>query len=120
VLGSDDIPVTGGRDENVGSVSGIFHSSDLVSGHGSLEGVDGVNLGNENSSTVWSERLGTLYICKLHEGRKETVLTYTFTDITESSDNGDFTSKHDIGGSLDTIDKGLSATVLWINELGLD
>ena len=38
--------------------------------------------------------------------------TYALSNITESSDNGDFTSEHDIGGSLDTVDEGLSATVL--------
>jgi hypothetical protein len=39
-------------------------------------------------------------------------VAYSFTDVTETSDNGDFTSKHDIGGSLDTVDEGFSASVL--------
>jgi hypothetical protein len=38
--------------------------------------------------------------------------TYTLSDITETGDNGNLTGKHDIGGSLDTIDEGLSASVL--------
>lgn len=56
----DDVPVTGGGDEEVGAGSGLLHRGDLVTGHGSLEGVDGVDLGDENTSTVRAERLSTL------------------------------------------------------------
>ncbi len=38
--------------------------------------------------------------------------TYTLSDITEAGDNGDLASKHDVGGTLDAVDQGLSATVL--------
>lgn len=46
------------------------------------------------------------------------MLTYTLSDITETGDNGDLTGEHDIGGSLDTIDEGLSASVL-SSQLGI-
>lgn len=60
VLGGDDVSVTGGGDEDVGSVSGVLHRGDLVASHGGLKGVDGVDLSHEDSSTVASERLGAL------------------------------------------------------------
>lgn len=41
--------------------------------------------------------------------------TYTLSDVTETGDNGDLTGKHDVGGSLDTVDKGFSATVLRVS-----
>lgn len=59
-----------------------------------LESIDGVNLGNENAGTHSGESLGT-----------------SLADITISSNNSDFTSNHDISGTLDTINEGLAASV---------
>jgi hypothetical protein len=42
----------------------------------------------------------------------------TLTDITVSGNDSDLTSDHDIGGTLDTVDEGLTATVEVV-ELGL-
>jgi hypothetical protein len=42
----------------------------------------------------------------------QALCTYTLSDVTETGDNGDLSGQHDVGGSLDTVDKGLSATVL--------
>ncbi len=50
--GGDDIPVTSGGNEDVGARSGFLHSHNLVASHGSLEGVDGVDLGNKNTRAV--------------------------------------------------------------------
>lgn len=44
--------------------------------------------------------------------------TYSLTDVTEPSDNSDLSSKHDIGGTLDSVDEGLTASVVVV-ELGL-
>lgn len=44
--------------------------------------------------------------------------TYALSNITVASDDGDLTSKHDIGGALDTIDERLAAAVVVV-ELGL-
>ena len=101
VLADDDVSVTGGGNEDVGSWSSLLHSGDLVTGHGGLESVDGVDFGDNDSGTVGSEGLGT-----------------SLSDITETSDDGDLTGQHDIGGSLDTINKRLSASVVVV-ELGL-
>jgi hypothetical protein len=101
VLADNDVSTTGGGDEDVGLRRGLVHGGHLVTGHGSLQGVDGVDLGNENSRTVRSQGFGT-----------------TLSDITETGDNGDLTGQHDIGGSLDTVDEGLSASVVVV-KLGL-
>ena len=63
VLAGDDVPVTGGGDEDVGAGSSVFHGGDFVAGHGSLESIDWVDLGDENSSTVRFQRLSTLGRC---------------------------------------------------------
>lgn len=101
VLADNDVSTTGGGDKDVGLGSGFVHGGDLVTGHSGLQGVDRVDLGNENSSTVRSQGFGT-----------------TLTDITETGDDGDLTGQHDVGGSLDTVDEGFSATVVVV-ELGL-
>lgn len=62
MLADNDVSVTGGSDKDVGSGSSVLHGGDLVAGHGGLEGVDGVNLGDQDSSTVSSEGLGALEI----------------------------------------------------------
>ena len=45
-------------------------------------------------------------------------MTYALSDVTEASDNGNLSSKHDIGGTLDTINEGLPASVVVV-ELAL-
>ena len=60
MLASDDIPVTSGGDEDVGSRSSVFHGGDFVTGHGSLESIDRVDLGDQNTGTVGAEGLSTL------------------------------------------------------------
>ena len=44
--------------------------------------------------------------------------THTLSDVTEASDNGDLSGKHDIGGTLDTINEGLATSVVVV-ELAL-
>ena len=60
VLTDNDVSATGGGNEDVSLRSGILHGSNLETGHSSLESVDGVDFGDDNTGTVGSERLGTL------------------------------------------------------------
>jgi hypothetical protein len=60
VLAGDDVPVAGGGDEDVGAGSGVFHGGDFETSHSGLEGVDWVDLGDKNASTVRLQRLGAL------------------------------------------------------------
>jgi hypothetical protein len=101
VLANEDVTAAGGGDEDLTDGSGLLHGGDLVAGDGGLEGVDGIDLGDENAGTHGVEGLGA-----------------TLTDITETGDNGDLTSDHDIGGTLDTVDERLAAAVEVV-ELGL-
>lgn len=94
VLANKDVTAASGGDEDLTDGSGLLHGGDLVAGDGSLEGVDGVDLSNEDASTHGVKSLGA-----------------TLTDITETSDNGNLTGNHDIGGTLDTVDKRLTAAV---------
>lgn len=44
--------------------------------------------------------------------------TYALANVTKARDNGNFASKHDIGGTLDTIHEGLATSIVVV-ELGL-
>ena len=101
VLACQDVTATGGGDENLTLGSSLLHGRDLEAGDGSLESVDGIDLSNDNAGTHRVESLGA-----------------TLTDVTESGDNSDLTSDHDIGGTLDTVNEGLTAAVKVV-ELGL-
>lgn len=98
---SDDVSAASGGDEDVTAGSSLLHGGDLVTGHSGLEGVDRIDLGDDDSGTVRSEGLGT-----------------TLTNITEAGNDSDLTGKHNVGGSLDTVNEGLSASIVVV-ELGL-
>lgn len=101
VLAGDDVTVSGGGDEDVGLGGSLLHGGDLVAGHGGLEGVDGVNLGDDDARSVRAEGLGA-----------------SLSDVSETGDDGDLSGEHDVGGTLDAVDKGLAATVLNGNGWG--
>lgn len=101
VLASQDVTATSGGDKDLTNLGGLLHGGDLVTSHGGLEGVDGINLGNNDTGTHAVQGHGT-----------------ALADITETGHNGDLASNHDIGSALDTINKGLTATVQVV-ELGL-
>jgi hypothetical protein len=101
VLAGEDVTAAGGGDEDLTELGSLLHGGDLVTGHSSLEGVDGVNLGDNDASTHAVEGHST-----------------TLTDITETGNDSDLASNHDIGSTLDTVDKGLTAAVKVV-ELGL-
>ena len=98
---SQNVTATSGGDEDLTLRSSLLHGGNLEAGNGSLEGVDGVYLGDDDTSTHAVESLGA-----------------TLTDVTETSNDGDLASNHDIGGTLDTVDERLTATVQVV-ELGL-
>ena len=101
VLADEDVTASGGGDEDLSLGSSLLHWHNLEAGNGSLESVDWVNLGNDDTGTHGVESHGA-----------------SLSDITETGDDSDLTSDHDIGGTLDTIDKGLAAAVKVV-EFGL-
>ena len=96
-----DITATSGGDKDLTNRGSSLHGVNLVTLDGSLEGVDGVDLSDNDTGTHGVESLGT-----------------TLADITVTGNDSDLTSDHDIGGTLDTIDEGLTAAVKVV-ELGL-
>lgn len=98
---SENVTASGGGDEDLTLGSGLLHGGDLVAGDGGLESVDGIDLSDDDTGTHAVESLGT-----------------SLADVTETSNDGDLASNHDIGGTLDAVDEGLSASVQVV-ELGL-
>lgn len=96
-----DVTAASGGDEDLALRGSLVHGGDLVALDGGLEGVDGINLGDEDAGTHAAQSAGA-----------------ALADITISSNNSDLTSDHDIGGTLDTVDERLAAAVQVV-ELGL-
>ena len=101
VVASEDITAACRCHKDLSLRSSLFHGGDLVTRNGGLEGVDGIDLSNKDASTHAAESIGT-----------------ALANITETSNDSDLASNHDIGGTLDTIDERLTAAVQVI-ELGL-
>lgn len=101
VLASENVTAASGGDKDLANLGGLLHGGDLVPSHSSLESVDGVDLGDEDTGTHIVKGHGT-----------------ALADITETGNNGDLAGNHDIGSTLDTVDKRLTAAVKVV-ELGL-
>lgn len=101
VLADENVTAAGSGDEDLTKRSSLLHGGDLVTGHGSLEGVDGIDLSDDDAGTHAGEGHGA-----------------ALADITETGDDSNLASNHDIGGALDTVDEGLTAAVEVV-ELGL-
>lgn len=112
MLRGDDVAVTSGGNEDVRTRSSLLHGCNFIASHGGLEGVDGVDLGDDDTGTVGTERLGALVkgsTIWTHTGRS---FTYALTDVAETSNDSDFASKHHIRGPLDTVDKRFAAAII--------
>ena len=60
MLANKDVTAAGGRDEDLTLGSGLLHGGDLVALDGSLEGVDGVDLGDEHAGAIGAKGLRAL------------------------------------------------------------
>lgn len=94
VSADQNITATSSGDKNLAKRSGLVHGGDLITLNSSLEGVDGVNLSDENAGTHAVQGLSA-----------------TLSDVTVAGNNGDLSSDHDIGSTLDTVNERLTATV---------
>ena len=101
VFTNKDVSATGSGDENLAERGSFVHGDDLVARNGSLKGIDGVDLGDEDVGTETVKSLST-----------------ALANITKTGDDSDLASNHDISSTFDTIDEGFSATIE-IVELGL-
>src|SRR6516165_6060272 len=57
VLAGDDIDIAGRSYEDVAELAGVVHGDNLVAFHASLQGADGIDLGDENGGAGAAERL---------------------------------------------------------------
>lgn len=101
MLSGQDISAPGGGDEDLTLRSSLGHGSNLKTGNGGLEGVDGIDLSNDNTGTKRAEGIST-----------------ALSDVTITGDDSGFSGNHDIGGTLDTIEERFAASVKVV-ELGL-
>jgi hypothetical protein len=101
VLTSDNVTAASGGDKDVTFRNSILHGGDFETFHSSLESVDGIDFGDNDTGTERTESSSA-----------------SLTNVTITSDNGNLTSNHNISGTLDTIDERFTATVQVI-ELGL-
>ena len=60
VLRGDDVAVTGRGHEDVRAGSSLLHGRHLVASHSGLEGIDGVDLSDQDTRAVGAERLSAL------------------------------------------------------------
>jgi len=101
VSSGDHIVVAGGRDKYIRLVHDIFQCDHRVALHGSLQGADGIDLGNIDPGPE-----------SLHG------LDASFPDVPVAQDHDLLPRQHDIRGALDPIDKGFTAAVQVV-EFGL-
>ena len=101
MLADEDVLAAGGGHEDVAPGDCVVHGGHLVALHGSLQGIDGVNLGDDDSAAEAAEGLGG-----------------SLADISVSGDERSLTGQHDVGGALDTVHQGLPAAVQVV-KLGL-
>lgn len=101
MLANQNVTAASGGNEDLADLGGLLHGGHLETSHGSLEGVDGINLGDEHTSTHTLESEST-----------------ALANITETSNNTNLASNHHVGGALDAVNEGLAAAVQVV-ELGL-
>jgi len=94
VAAFDDAGAAGSGDEDARLLGGLVHGGDLVSFHGGLKGVDGVDLRDQNAGAESTQSLGA-----------------AFADISVSGDAGDLAGDHDVRSALDSVDERLPAAV---------
>ena len=58
MLAAEDVLAAGGGDENAAALDGVFDGRHFVSLHRGLEGVDGIDLGDDDAAAEASEGLG--------------------------------------------------------------
>merc|ERR1719209_788752 len=83
VVAFDDAGAAGGGDEDARLLDGFVHSRHFEPFHGGLEGVDGIDLGDQDAGAERAQGLGA-----------------AFADVSVSGDGGDFAGDHDVGGAL--------------------
>jgi len=101
VLRHDDVFVTGSGDEDFGLREGFLEGADGKTRHGGLEGANGIDFSHHHSRSLPSKRFSA-----------------AFPHVSVPTHHAHLSGEHDVGGSHDTIDERVSATIN-IVEFGL-
>ena len=94
VGGHDDAFVAGASDVDIGCREHRLETSDFKAFHAGLKGADGVNFGDDNTSTA------VLHSCST-----------ALANITISTDDDLLTSDHDVGSTHEAISDRVTATI---------
>ena len=94
VFEGDDVAIAGGGDVEIGGAEGVFDGCDFKAFHRGLQGVNGVNLGDDDARAEAAERMRG-----------------AFADIAVTTDDRDFAGDHDVGRALDAVGEGFAAAV---------
>ena len=113
VLASQDVRTPSGGHEDVTLRHGVLDSSHLVTFHSRLESVDWIHLSDDHTAAKASERLCATLADISITGNKcdleiaKIPVNQTFCSIISYYLSG----QHNICGSLDTVNKGFSASI---------
>merc|ERR1719422_2052152 len=88
MLADKDVLAAGGGDEDVAPGDCVLYGGHLVTLHGGLEGVDWIDLGDNDTAAEATQGLSG-----------------TLADVTVSGDEGNFAGQHNVGGALDAVDE---------------
>mmetsp|Transcript_2666 Transcript_2666/g.5096 ORF Transcript_2666/g.5096 Transcript_2666/m.5096 type:complete len:493 (-) Transcript_2666:17-1495(-) len=100
-VGHEDALVAGGGDEDVGGGNDILEGNDGEALHARLKGADGVDLGDEDNSSLGAHGMGA-----------------SLSDVAEAADDGLLSGDHDVSGAHKSVGEGVLAAVEVV-ELGL-
>ena len=100
LVSGQDVEASGPGDEDVGGGDDVIHPGDLIAVHGGLQRADRVDLGDDDASTLSTQRLGA-----------------ALADIAIAGHDGDLATDQDVGGAVEAVDQGVAAAVLVV-ELG--
>ena len=101
VLEGQDVHVAGAGDVDVADAERVLDRRDLVAFHRRLQGVDGVDLGDDDARAVVAQRLRR-----------------ALAHVAVAADDRDLAGNHHVGGALDAVDQRFAAAVQVV-ELGL-
>src|SRR5207248_4888847 len=94
VRGGDDAEIAGCGNEDVGLVNDTLQCPHFVAFHGRLQRADGIDFGDEYARALTAQSLRA-----------------SFSDFTKSADHCQFAGEHHIGGAIETVDHGVTATI---------
>src|SRR5262249_6546693 len=94
VFAADDIHAAGGRDEDVADRGDVFDRRHLISFHRRLQGVDGIDLGDDDPRPQAFHGVGA-----------------ALADVAVTADHDDLAGNHDVGGPLDAVRQRFAAAV---------